>query len=337
MSGTAVTGNGWISSSGAVNDLDGSTAGGVHQWYYDGTVYTPSSAVLGSQINLNNLGISTSNTCSGGINPNHTVTVSGRERKLGSIIRGENQYDTLSQQYLIHDTIYAFRIMSKDTAMLNLGAQDDSLYHRFFNIASQENYGKFEQVNQHIFAGDINSAIAVNNTIIPENDIETNQQAVNSIWVQKIIYDADTTHLLGYSYDANQRTVLHDIAVQHPMMGGEAVYQARTMLWIDVENPEMNLSRAHIAIKPAENMQNTYKLYPNPNTGSMMLEYNIVTKDPAVFEIYDVSGRLVKQQNLNLQNTYTIIDANELNNGLYYYIIKSGDKKEKAEKLVIVK
>ena len=69
----------------------------------------------------------------------------------------------------------------------------------------------------------------------------------------------------------------------------------------------------------------------------MTLEYKLVTDESATFEIYDVAGRLVKQQLLNAQNTIANIDATILNAGVYYYKIKTENKQEKAEKLVIVK
>ncbi len=79
------------------------------------------------------------------------------------------------------------------------------------------------------------------------------------------------------------------------------------------------------------------ELYPNPNIGTMTLEYNLISTESAMFTIFDITGREVKQQQLNAQNTSVIIDATQLNPGVYYYIVKQGNTTVKSERLVIVK
>ena len=46
---------------------------------------------------------------------------------------------------------------------------------------------------------------------------------------------------------------------------------------------------------------------------------------------------MVKQQLLNAQNNMAIIDATELNAGVYYYSVKDGTNDPKAQKLIILK
>ena len=77
------------------------------------------------------------------------------------------------------------------------------------------------------------------------------------------------------------------------------------------------------------------KLYPNPNNGNMTLEYNL--NGTGLFTIYDVSGRLIKQQLLTSENTTATINAAELDAGVYLYEIKVNDKKVKIDKLIIIK
>ena len=80
-----------------------------------------------------------------------------------------------------------------------------------------------------------------------------------------------------------------------------------------------------------------FKLYPNPNDGNMTLEYSIDGKESGLFTIYDVSGRLVKQQSLNPENNLAIITAEELSAGAYYYTVTIADRKVKSDKLIIIK
>ena len=69
----------------------------------------------------------------------------------------------------------------------------------------------------------------------------------------------------------------------------------------------------------------------------MTLLYSLGDSKEADFSIYDISGRLIKKENLNVNNTKLVIDGTELNAGAYYYVINSEGKKLKTDKLIIVK
>ena len=76
--------------------------------------------------------------------------------------------------------------------------------------------------------------------------------------------------------------------------------------------------------------QNLISIYPNPNTGSFVLEPNSTTKQ--TMQVYDVNGKLVLSQSINGKTT---IDASSLNEGVYNIsIISSEDVINK--RLVIV-
>ena len=81
----------------------------------------------------------------------------------------------------------------------------------------------------------------------------------------------------------------------------------------------------------------SFKLYPNPNDGNMTLEYNIEETGMVVFSIYDITGKFIKQQPLNLQNKKETISAAELNAGVYYYTITINNNRKETNKLIIIK
>lgn len=76
---------------------------------------------------------------------------------------------------------------------------------------------------------------------------------------------------------------------------------------------------------------NSMKLYPNPSNGNFTVETQ--PEDQNLY-IYDVTGRLVFDQ--NLRNTKTHIDINTLSQGIYNVEV-TGNKKTKSKSLVIVK
>ena len=84
------------------------------------------------------------------------------------------------------------------------------------------------------------------------------------------------------------------------------------------------------------NLQN-FKLYPNPNHGTMTIEYVLNDNDKAEISIFDFTGRLRKQYPINAKNTAFTINENELKVGTYYYTITVNDRIVKTNKLIIIK
>ncbi len=169
--------------------------------------------------------------------------------------------------------------------------------------------------------------------------MEDNRKTVNSIYLNKLLYERDTTHGVGnlYKFTDGEKNELLNVAYQNPLLGGNSVYQARVLLWIEVPDTatvSQNRAPIHRTEKPK---QSNFKLYPNPNNGSMTLEYALEGSNNAIFSIYSMDGKLVKQQALNSDNKTASIDAGTLNAGVYYYTVKEGDKNTKADKLIIVK
>ena len=113
--------------------------------------------------------------------------------------------------------------------------------------------------------------------------------------------------------------------IQCPSEGGEAVWSARVLYcsliddWIYFENACDDMGK-HLFHYPHSNQttvkNSDFKLYPNPNDGNMTLEYNITETGTAMFSIYDITGKVIKQQLLNVQNKKETINAEVLNAGV---------------------
>lgn len=77
-------------------------------------------------------------------------------------------------------------------------------------------------------------------------------------------------------------------------------------------------------------------VYPNPSNGSFSFEYTIKQDDTGIIRIYDLTGKLVEEQQL-------ISDKNQLQlnsticNGIYLYQVIVNDSIIKSDKLVIIK
>ena len=118
------------------------------------------------------------------------------------------------------------------------------------------------------------------------------------------------------------------IGVGHPGFDPQSYYYVDDVSVIDCDS----------LVGINENIKSDgFKLYPNPNNGSMIIEYKIAENDKGVLGIYDLTGRMIKQYSLNSKNTSLTISGNELAIGTYYYSILINNRLIKTEKLIIIK
>jgi hypothetical protein len=85
---------------------------------------------------------------------------------------------------------------------------------------------------------------------------------------------------------------------------------------------------------------NNVNVYPNPNNGDFIFSYNQSNSQFSAlqtqFIITDVTGRTVLQKNLKIENEKISINTN-LENGIYFWQLNSGNKTTANGKLVILK
>lgn len=114
----------------------------------------------------------------------------------------------------------------------------------------------------------------------PDNDAEENEKAVNEIY-------ADTWGDGVYDFTEEQYNALYEIAVESPVSGGTAVYNARVLLDMDVDDGMEAEER--IASQPVEEVKSdmTKKgiLYPNP--AKQCCYYKIHLFERGALEMYD--------------------------------------------------
>lgn len=344
---TTSTGNDWGTGTTTPNACIYGNAMSQNQtsvnWYY----YNPSNPLWLTQhsffTGLNILSNPVNLSACIDINGTHATRspIEMRELKLGKIVRGESKYAIDSTEYLLRDSIYAFNELSVYDTLINLSGTDDTLYKNYYEYCKKGNLGKFTKVNTYILdsiSADTVAAEIINNNIISKNKPEDNQKAVNEIYIKKIAYEQDSsnTENLHYQYNNSELTTLENTAYQNPFTGGEAVYEARVLLLMDMEDGDHAPRTMLHNNQPNDEVKN-YKLYPNPNTGTMTLEYNINTTDTGILQIYDVTGKQLKNYVLNPENKSMNIIANELSAGVYYYSIKVNDLSVKTDKLVIIR
>jgi len=69
----------------------------------------------------------------------------------------------------------------------------------------------------------------------------------------------------------------------------------------------------------------------------MQVVYNLKDPSPAFFEIYDLTGRKVFSQQLNVENKSITISQQQLNGGVYMYSLVQNGVAVALDKMVIIK
>jgi hypothetical protein len=208
----------------------------------------------------------------------------------------------------------------------------------FYTAHFGTSFDKFRQVDRQIALGHYYAANTINNGIVPVNIVETNQQKVNYQILQKL-------NTPSYAYSTVDVTDLNNIAIQCPLSGGNAVYQARITLmtmandvieFIDnCDKGQRSLIQSHPV---TENGDFNFRLYPNPNDGNMTFDYSSPDYSNGKLMLYDVTGRFVNSYNLNegLNNSLKISE-DQLQNGIYIYKIFVNNEIIASDRVVIVK
>ena len=85
----------------------------------------------------------------------------------------------------------------------------------------------------------------------------------------------------------------------------------------------------------AEQKQNRFKLFPNPNTGNFKLQYNGILNKTTMLYISDVYGKLIDTKEIS--NTATDYENKSLTSGLYFYSLSQGNEEFERGKFVVDK
>jgi len=128
----------------------------------------------------------------------------------------------------------------------------------------------------------------------------------------------------------------------------KVIFQARALLqtityvgkeysdscYTDKLNARMGYDEASNSVSVADGVQ--AKLYPNPNNGIFTLSYNLA-KDVTAADvmIIDVTGKLIYQDKLDIENHNINLKLQNAQNGIYFVKIMSGKVMISVNKVII--
>lgn len=212
------------------------------------------------------------------------------------------------------------------TELANLKAQKASLLNVADGIVNSKN----------TLNADIDSVLIVaagqikttNDNLIVTDLWETNQQTVNSIYLETIINSQE-------DLTTAQIALIQPIANQCPLEGGEAVFQARTLLNDGTAYNNANLCMT-AANRSNENPVLTeenfgFKLYPNPTSSHLTIELNEISETDYDLEIVSLLGVSILKDKIAAENRKKVLNLEGIPQGVYHLKLSIDNKPVHSE------
>ena len=229
-------------------------------------------------------------------------------------MRFEGEYAT-QFEYVHKGSFYEF--ISNDTNRLN-GGEDDEIYHESFEKLDTSNIGKYNRIIKLSKSNELDQAFEMVENLSPTNDYESYLKTVLNIYLSRKIQDS--------LYSAADSSVLFEIASLNYLLGGKAVFLARAMLKLEIEDEILNSSR--IKNEVTKNSEREIRIQPNPTTGNIYIECSDF-ENMVNIQIIDQAGRIV-----STHAPINYLNLSQLKNGFYIMVFNFSDGLKIQRKLV---
>ena len=124
------------------------------------------------------------------------------------------------------------------------------------------------------------------------------------------------------------------IAIQSPILFGDAVYSARVM----VGEVPVNTTSFKKVNAPEQPLPSFFgKAYPNPANSTISLNYKIGEGQKATLAVFNLMGQLIEKVDLSSDKTSVTLSTNNFIQGLYFLNISLNGEIISNDKVVIIK
>lgn len=299
----------------------------TNNWYYrtNTTVYNPPSTqqrpmgyfgFYGPLTNAPSLCVQPCGTCR-------------TQASLAALANDEIPHDTTSDAAKFISDQSVFEQLSKNEALMSQGTPYDSTLIQFYNEKSGENVGLINEAYSKASIGDTASAAAAKDAIVPDGNPDMNHKLVLEVYLR-------SWGIGVYSFTPEDSATLYSIAIQNVTSGGTAVYDARVMLDLDIDD-QSGGSSARMANEGTEPNKSNGYLYPNPTVQSALYEITLLEGESGYIVVTDVFGRPVVQKPLNAGFNQVELDLSGMSSGVYLYKTIVLDETRQTGKLILNK
>ncbi|MBV6454194.1 MAG: hypothetical protein FNNCIFGK_01441 [Bacteroidia bacterium] len=212
-----------------------------------------------------------------------------------------------------------------------MNAPADIMYQQKYSAIAQSNIGKIADARAAMENDDHTAALLKLYSLVNQNQQEDNMKQTLALNIQGFSTNP--------SPDPAAVTTLTDIAHQHPFYGGAAVYYARAMLRLNIEDVLPQLRKAHQQNQPAlkNQIKSSYKLSPNPAKSYVTILSNQPFGDNSRLIIENLVGNKVAEFTLSANYATYTFNTSSLVNGIYTCKLISGNEVLDTQRLVIIK
>lgn len=158
---------------------------------------------------------------------------------------------------------------------------------------------------------------------------------MNDIYLATIGKDVGT-------FTTAQASALFDIANQCPMLGGNAVFQARALFWLiddahDFDDASICLHHGIVVKNQKDERGVALRLVPNPTTDAVALVLTNALDEPGVFILYDAVGSEVLRHIVPTDMLRFTFSTATLAPALYHYQVRGPSSIIGDGKLTIIR
>lgn len=229
----------------------------------------------------------------------------------------------------------SFRDITLDSTLYQSGdAVLDSTVIVFRDSLKQTTIGAFQEISTISESGNNRLAAAKNQLINPDPQkcTEIYRKTVNEIYL--------STWAKGiFEFTPQDSTTLNRIANSSVDQCGTAVYDARVMLRIDLNDYSVNTGNgSRMAEDPSKQIEDQLGvMFPNPAQNKAFYEINLKENESGFVELFNMLGDQLATQQLNPGANKAIFDLSNINDGIYMYRVIINAEIKANRKLIITK
>lgn len=232
------------------------------------------------------------------------------QANLSSVAARNSPFDTMSYAPLFLSDQNVYAQLRANQTLLAMGTQYDTTLSRFYSQNQYDNVGYIDDAYLKASQGDTTGAALAKDGIIPRGDPDLNHKLVLEIYLR-------SWGRQQFYFVPQDSAILYAIATQNVLYGGTAVYDARVMLDLDIDDIGFG-SALRLAVTEIDTV-NKGVMYPNPTTESTTYYIELNDDESGYVVITDIFGRPVNQLPLNKGSNQVEISFAELPSGVYLY------------------